>query len=524
MAIRRADVIIIGSGLAGLMAAEILSTEKNVIIITKSKLGKSNSKMAQGGIAAAVAKEDDWREHFLDTIVAGGYHNNEEITKMLVQKGPVMIDKLTKLGVKFDKDETGTFSLGKEGAHRRRRILHAGGDATGKEIIECLVERLKGHVTIYENEMAIDFIIDNKTCTGVYTQDADGIQNYYIAPHTILATGGAGQLYEVTSNCSDVTGDGMAMAYRAGVELIDMEFVQFHPTMIVKNNQAVGLVSEAVRGEGARLILKNGKFLMDGIHELKDLAPRDVVSREIHLALQQGKQLFLDISTIPSFEKRFPSITSICNKAGVDIKTGKIPVAPGAHFIMGGVAVNEKGETSLKGLYAAGEVSQTGVHGANRLASNSLLEAVVFANEVATNIMKQPAKVITDVPSVKLLTTNVSLPTIEEIKAVMTKFVGIVRTKSNLLYAKKWFEQFQSIIRENRYYHMSNSEKIICNLLTIGYCITISALHRTESRGGHFRTDYPIVDRKWFQKKLACSIDYPKPLIKKELKKITMTV
>ncbi|WP_096201442.1 L-aspartate oxidase [Bacillus sp. FJAT-45350] len=507
MTVRKADVVIIGSGLAGLMAAEILSVEKNVIIITKSKIQHSNSMMAQGGIAAAFDEDDDWRDHFFDTIVAGGYHNDEEMTKKLVQKGPEMINKLIELGVQFDRDDDGNYSLGKEGAHGRRRILHAGGDATGKELVQRLINRVEKKVTIYEDEMALDLLVQNNKCIGVTTKTLSGDMIQTIAPHTILATGGVGQLYKVTSNCQSLTGDGMAMAYRAGAELVDMEFVQFHPTMLVKNNKGYGLISEAVRGEGARLVTNLGHYIMENVHELKDLAPRDVVAREIHrVNTEEDELLYLDISTIKDFEKRFPSITKICKQAGVQLEEGRIPVAPGAHFIMGGVSTNERGATSINGLYAIGEVSKTGVHGANRLASNSLLEAIVFANELAQEIIKNPkqAEDLMKIPT--LLEKRFDLPTKEEIQDIMTKYVGIVRNDKGLEKAKKWFENYLDFIYKNGNYDLSIEQKTICNLMTIGYLITSSALMRNESRGGHYREDKPLSNEQWLQYNVFCSI------------------
>lgn len=524
MEVRHADVIVIGSGIAGLMVAELLSLNKNVMIITKSKFEHSNSIIAQGGIAAAVSQDDHWQDHLLDTIVAGSYHNHYRLTKLLVQKGPLMIEKLTELGVRFDREEDGNFSLGQEGAHGKRRILHSGGDATGLEIVTRLIERIKNKVTIFENEMAYELLMDNGECIGVSTLNKSGRISLNIAPYTILATGGAGQLYEVTSNCEQVTGDGMALAYRVGARLVDLEFIQFHPTMLVKNNSGIGLVSEAVRGEGARLVTANGNYLMEGKHPLKDLAPRDVVAREIYHSINQGEQIFLDISQIKNFNQRFPTIASLCEKGGIEWQKGLIPVAPGAHFCMGGIETNQFGQTSIEGLYAVGEVARTGVHGANRLASNSLLEGLVFAHEVAQFIGQSHRFFDLKDINIKYEEKNLSkqLPAKKEIQKIMTKLVGIVRTKAGLEEAIDWFDQYKSLLENHSTYMLSKEEKTICNMLTVGRLIATSALIRTESRGGHFREDFPIEQDGWRTKKICCSIHQQQPYVVEEEGKVAL--
>ncbi|MGO4887424.1 L-aspartate oxidase [Anaerobacillus sp. MEB173] len=507
---RQADIIIIGSGLAGLMVAEMLSPHKNVIVITKSSMKHSNSMMAQGGIAAAVDRDDNWSDHFFDTVVAGGFHNVEEVTKKLVKKGPILIDKLIELGVPFDKNEHGDFALGQEGAHGRRRILHSGGDATGKALVECLLKRVLKKVSIIEYEMAIDLILDdNGNCIGVNTRNTEGISFCNYANHTILATGGVGQLYPITSNDESVNGDGMAMAYRSGAELTDLEFIQFHPTMLAKDGMAYGLVSEAVRGEGAKLITGTGQRLMDDVHELKELAPRDIVAREIHRALERNEQLFLDITSIQDFETHFPTITSLCKSSSVDLVKGLIPIAPGAHFIMGGVCTDQYGQTTVPRLYAVGEVAHTGVHGANRLASNSLLEAIVFANEVAQNIMsKLDRPLFKKAIKVQKHRLNFELPTIEEIQHMMMTNVGIIRSQESLEKAVDWFSRYKDIVDHNHLLELKIEEKIICNMLTIGYLIATSALLRTESRGGHYRSDYPVTKPdQWYKKQIIRSLN-----------------
>ncbi|MDE5415010.1 L-aspartate oxidase [Alkalihalobacterium chitinilyticum] len=517
MKVFTSDVIIIGSGIAGLMAAELLSFDKNVILITKSDVVSSNSIMAQGGIAAVVDKEDDWRDHFLDTIRAGCYYNCEDVTELLVRQGAKMIEKLKEIGVQFDKGKDGKYLLGQEGAHLKRRILHAGGDATGKELITKLISRVKQNVTIHDHMDAIDLIIENGRCNGVICIDEDQHYVQYFAPHVVLATGGAGQLYSVTSNDMSITGDGMALAYRAGARLADMEFVQFHPTMLVKNGKGAGLVSEAVRGEGGRLITEGGNLLMEGKHELGDLAPRDVVAREIYEKAANHQKVYLDIRPIKDFKQKFPSVTSLCTKAGIKLEEGLIPIAPGAHFVMGGVETTSFGKTTVEGLYAVGEVANTGVHGANRLASNSLLEGVVFANELARAIIHSDESIMkTNIKPIAIMDKKYPqpLPTQAEVQAVMSKYVGIVRTKDNLVKALKWFEKYQEFIQSNRRYILSGEQHTVRNMLTVGYLMTASALCRKESRGSHFRLDYPLASNRWLNQTVCCSISKQQPYVR----------
>ncbi|NSL50156.1 L-aspartate oxidase [Calidifontibacillus erzurumensis] len=501
-----ADVVIIGSGIAALVVAERLSRKKNVIIITKSKKEDNNSNRAQGGVAAAISKSDHWLNHFEDTMIAGNYHNDEDAVQLLVEKGAHYLNKMIEDGMEFDKDANGNLLLGQEGAHGRRRILHAGGDATGQALVRFMLNRLQNqaNVKLIEDVLAVDFLIQNNCCYGVKVKTKAGAVQPLYAADTILAAGGCGGLFEFTSNDPTVTGDGIAMAYRAGANLVDLEFVQFHPTLLYVNGGVKGLVSEAVRGEGAVLITQDGRRLMQGIHPQEDLAPRDIVAREIHRAVLNGEQIFLDISMIKNFAKRFPTITEMCRQSGIDLNAGKIPVVPGAHFQMGGVQVNLKGQTSIDHLYAIGEVACTGVHGANRLASNSLLEGIVFANELADYLLQQKHE--TEIPILEPVDRKLdilSLPTKEEIQAVMMKYVGIIRNGKGLQHAKSWFEQYLlpdigAFLPE----HLTNEQIEIYNMVQAGWLITTSALEREESRGGHFRIDFPEEKAEWTKKKI----------------------
>ncbi len=490
----KADVIIIGGGIAGLVIAELLSHKKNVILISKENIENSNSFLAQGGIAASIDKNDNWEKHFYDTITAGNKHNNEKTTMELVKNAPKAIEQLINLGVSFDRDEDNNFQLGREGGHNKRRIIHAGGDSTGKKITECLIAAIGNVITVHSHVMVYDLLINEGNCVGVIAKNINNENIIYEAQHTILATGGIGKLYSVTSNDPSITGDGIAMAYRAGAELVDLEFVQFHPTMLVTENNPSVLISEAVRGEGARLINQNGKYIMEDIHPLADLAPRDIVARQVHYALQRGEKVFLDISMINNFRNRFPSISRLCDENEIDINKKILPVSPGAHFIMGGVKTNINGETSLPGLYAVGEVSCSGVHGANRLASNSLLEGLIFAEKLAVFILEQP-EIQTSIKLSPTKRLNTILPEINEIQNIMSKHVGIIRSNNNLIYAKNWFEQYQDLIKTDKIFlDVTMSEKTKLNMITAGWLITTSALMRTESRGSHYRKDYPKND------------------------------
>ncbi len=501
MKVKKADVVIIGSGLAGLMTADYLCNKKNVMLITKSKLNHSNSWLAQGGIAAAVTKEDHWQDHFHDTIVAGNFHNRKETTEILVKHGARMIKHLIDIGVNFDKDANNQYSLGMEGAHGKRRILHAGGDATGKALVEAIMAKVLPNISVFENEMAYDLSIENGICRGVYTKDAEDNLWFIEAEHVILATGGTGQLYLATSNCLEATGDGIAMAYRAGAAIADMEFIQFHPTLLDTKDASSGLISEAVRGEGAKLVTEAGAYLMKGKHPLEDLAPRDVVAREIFHSRIKNQEVFLDISKVANFQVRFPSIYQMCKDKNPEfLEKGLLPVKPGAHFIMGGIKVDDVGRTTIQNVYAVGECAYTGVHGANRLASNSLLEAVVFAERVSSTVLNAQTAAVSKHTSLALPSQDQQiLPTKEEIQTVMDRFVGIVRDQQGLETAVNWFKQYEHILTNHNHLHLSIEEKIICNMLTVGLLIANACLIRNESRGSHYRSDFPLTnDSQWF--------------------------
>lgn len=480
----KADVVIIGSGVAALMAAEVICQSKNVILFTKGKVLDSNSMLAQGGIAAVISQKDSWELHQQDTLEAGRFINNKIAVEELVKNGTKSIEDLVSFGMKFDCDKNGEYQLGREGAHRINRILHAGGDATGKHLVETLYNRVKNKINIIENEMAIDLIIQDGICKGVYSLNEAGELNSYYSTATLLATGGIGAMYKYSSNNYSITGDGIAMAYRAGCEMKDLEFVQFHPTMLYVNGECKGLVSEAVRGEGALLVTKSGRRIMKDIHPFEDLAPRDVVSRAIYNEMQNGEEIFLSIEMIDKFEERFPTITANLIKNGIDLNKGLIPIVPGAHFHMGGVKTTTYGETNRKGLFAVGEVACTGVHGANRLASNSLLEGIVFGNKVAHFIANLPNETSTNNTSKYIIPRFKHLPPKDDIREIMMKYVGIVRNEEKLNRAIDYFTYYLNSNEEERPMTMEELERY--NMLTTGKLIARAALNRKESIGSHF--------------------------------------
>jgi L-aspartate oxidase len=502
------EVIIVGSGIAALTTAYYLHEHKNVIIFTKRKKEESNSWLAQGGVAAAISAEDHWQCHFHDTIAAGCCHNDEKMVELLVREGPKRIREWIEARLRFDTKEDGSLHFGREGGHGKRRILHAGGDQSGRTIVSFLFEKLAGRVPIIEDEYVMELLVEQGRCIGIKTKNRSGQIAFHYASAVVLAAGGCAGIYAFSSNSKTVTGDGVALAYRAGAKIADMEFIQFHPTMLLADGKAVGLISEAVRGEGAVLVTEDGRKVMESVHPLRDLAPRDIVARAIYTEIQRGHRVYLDVSMIAHFRERFPTIAKLCQSYGIDIDKGRIPIVPGAHFLMGGIHVNDRGQTSIEGLYAVGEVACTGVHGANRLASNSLLEGMVFGERAAKAIQNETASftpfrqkghhALAD----EKRDAN-GLPDISEIQTIMSTYVGIVRDEQGLQYAKKWFEQFPlSYFANSSLDHFSIHEIAIIHMLLTGWLVTTSALQRTESRGGHYRSDYPFERKQWERRRI----------------------
>ncbi len=488
------DAIVVGAGIAGLMAALKLAPLR-VTVLCKTRLGKgAATDWAQGGIAAAIGRDDSPGLHALDTRNAGAGINESSMVDILTRDAPARIDELLALGAAFDRDPSGELALGREAAHQRRRIVKAGGDATGHEILKTLIEAVQAHpsIEIVENAIADDAILEGDRVRGIYARShADGARLELRARAVVLATGGIGRLYRYTTNPVQATGDGIAIAARAGALLADMEFVQFHPTALAIGRDPMPLVTEAVRGEGAILVNDLGERFMLGLHPDAELAPRDVVARAIFEQLQRGRTVGLDARAAigDAFPRAFPTVFGFCESAGIDPRTRTIPVAPAAHYHMGGIAVDEWGRTSLAGLWACGEVSATGVHGANRLASNSLLEALVYGSRVADDVRNATA------PPDRIATAPYRAPAganggeaqaIADLRNVMYANVGLVRDERGLLEALARIDALEIAFAD------TGGE--LRNLLVVARLIAEAALARRESRGSHYRRDYPDAD------------------------------
>jgi len=503
---QQTDCLIIGGGVAGLFTAwHAARTGAKVIMITKHELTESNSQKAQGGIAAALAADDSPQLHFQDTLTAGAGLCDEEAVQILVNEGREQVKLLLKLGVEFDHDQNG-LSMTREGCHSRRRVLHAHGDATGAEIVRALHQQVRAdrNIEILESRYAVDLLVEDQCCYGALVlNQVTGQYEVFRSRAVVLATGGAGQLYRHTTNPGVATADGIALAYRAGAEIMDAEFIQFHPTALALANAPSFLISEAVRGEGGLLLDHKGRRFMPEYHELAELAPRDVVARAIHREMVNAAsdQVYLDLSPIGrhKIEKRFPNITATCAHYGLDIAEQPIPVAPAAHYMMGGVKINLLGETSIERLYCCGEASCSGVHGANRLASNSLLEGLVFgariARQIAASGQLPPGQTIHwHQEHLPVLAFADGLELRVKIQQVMSDQVGLTRTAAGLTAAADFFAD-QSRIK--RYAAVHTSQMEVFNMLEAGSLICSAATMRTESRGGHFRLDYPEPVLSW---------------------------
>lgn len=510
------SAVVIGSGIAGLYSALKLEQQLNlpdgILLITKSELGESNSYYAQGGMVAVLKsnKNDSVSSHVADTIKAGAGLSELNTIKFISENSDKVVKDLLTFGVEFDRDENGNFTLTKEAAHSVNRILHSGGDATGREMEIALCHTLQNHknIKVYENSLAVDLLVENNTCDGVVIFHEKNSEYETVYCKTlILATGGLGQLYKYTTNPVVATGDGFALAYNVGAELQDMEFVQFHPTALAfddKKNHNRFLISEAVRGEGAKLCNKDRVQFMYKYDERKELAPRDIVARSIFQEMKATNttNVYLDTSDIPRDKliKRFPTIANKCLDNGIDITKDLIPVAPAAHYFMGGVKTNLKGETSIKGLYAIGEVSSTGLHGGNRLASNSLLECVVCAYEVAEFLRNSDLSF--DIPKngkFDKIISKYEIPNVEnkidvqnlksKLKDLMWNNVGIYRNEKSLNDAINGLNELEKEFPKQDKY-LSKEEYEFKNMLISARLIVKSAIRRKESRGAHYRTDY----------------------------------
>lgn len=503
---QEAEYLIIGGGIAGLFTAwDAAKTGARVTLLTKRTVAESNTDRAQGGIAAALGQHDSPELHMQDTLVAGAGLCDEDAVRILVHEGPDRVRELIQMGATFDR--TGEeLCFTREGCHSQHRILHAQGDATGAEILRALSEKVRSldGVQILENQYVVDLLVENNICYGALALDQlTGQFQIFRGRVVVLATGGSGRLYNYTTNPEVATADGIALAYRAGAEVMDMEFIQFHPTSLVLPEAPRFLISEAVRGEGAILRNARGERFMPQYHGMAELAPRDIVSRAIlsEMAKTGADSVFLDLTHLEpeKIKERFPTITLTCAKYGVDITQEFIPVAPAAHYMMGGVKTDLWGETSIKRLFSCGECSCMAVHGANRLASNSLLDGLVWGGRIvrrATQVLEERLPGCPEFYSHHLQVT----PDFDykdfrrKLQQIMGEKVGPLRTAQRLAEALAFFERW-SFLANHEVKETSLME--IRNMLEVGALITESAMMRTESRGGHFRLDYPETIERW---------------------------
>lgn len=509
------DYIVVGSGLAGLYAAYKASMKGSVAVITKSFIRESNSYNAQGGIAAVTSEDDNPEIHKSDTLIAGRGLCEESSVDILVNEGPDRIQEIIADDMKFDM-ENGSLALGLEGGHHKRRILHAGGDSTGRWITEFVISKAqsKSNIKIFENTLLLDLLVKDGVCYGVrcwsenpqLQSQSNGSEVLIYANNVLLSSGGASAIYARTTNPLTTIGDGVAIAYKAGCRVADMEFIQFHPSGLYrKESSQAFLISEAVRGEKAYLLNKDGKRFMVPIHELAELAPRDIVARSIfkQMIIDNRPYVILSLKHLDKemILKRFPAINAKCKEYGYDL-TQEIPVAPAAHYSVGGVLSNNNGRTDIKRLYVCGEVAATGIMGANRLASNSLIECLVFANRAIEDSVKEGS--VEQFPSFEPLyvkdENNGELYTTlkEKVSNIMNTYAGIIRSEEGL---KEGLEQISVLEREisdaaqhnpNEYY-IEASKRLLC----IARLIMTPALQRKESRGGHYREDYPCTDESY---------------------------
>ncbi len=506
------DTTIIGSGISGLYTAlklNELNPESKILLITKDKFGESNSYYAQGGMVAVLHsnKNDSVECHVKDTLVAGAGLSEKDSVEFISENSDSVVKDLLKFGVNFDRDENGNFTLTKEAAHSVRRILHSGGDATGREMEKALMHAVKKvpDIEIKENTAIVDLVVKDNICEGVVTFDNSKYEQI-ISDVTILASGGIGQLYKYTTNPQCATGDGFSICYRAGAVLRDMEFVQFHPTALAIDDPEHHnrfLISEAVRGEGAKLCLKDGTEYMIKYDPRKELAPRDIVARANYTEMQKNKidNVYLNATVIGKEKllKRFPTINQKCASYGIDITHDYTPVAPAAHYFMGGVKTNFNGETSIKNLYAVGEVSSTGLHGANRLASNSILECVVCAYETAQHLnnkdyTKSETVEMYEPANVQKTEEKVLQSFKQRLKDTMWNNVGIFRDEKSLTMALNDVCEIEKEFNKPDIC-ASIEEYELRNMITVAKLIIQSALNRKESRGAHYRTDYLQTDK-----------------------------
>ncbi len=504
------DVLILGGGLAGLRAALAVDPSLLVTVITKDDLRESSSSYAQGGIAGVVDPEDRFADHAADTVAAGGGLCDAAVVDSVVREAPGRIDELISWGTRFDLRE-GSLELGREGGHSRSRIVHALGDATGREVMRAVIEQTKklDNLEVWPDTFTIDLVTHEGACRGALVWNRDHGKTLVWARRTILATGGAGQLYRETTNPQVASGDGMAVAWRAGASLRDMEVMQFHPTVLYIAGGGRSLITEAVRGAGGRLIDREGRRFMPDFDPRGELAPRDVVSRAISEVMQRTKHsnVYLDLSHLDAAEvrRRFPGMARLCAEFGLDLTRDRIPVRPGAHYMIGGVEVDEHGRTAVEGLYAAGEVTSSGLHGANRLASNSLLEGLVYgarAGEAASrDVLAMPDRDDLRVPRLANPRQDASGEPLDlddirnSLKALMWRQVGVERSGDSLAEALGTVEGWCRYVLPRQFGDPGGWQ--LQNMLEVARLMIRGALERKETRGVHTRRDFPESATQW---------------------------
>jgi L-aspartate oxidase len=510
------DVLVIGAGIAGLRAALEVPADLQVLVVTKDSIQQSNSAYAQGGIAGVLSPEDRFENHIEDTLKAGAGLCDRPIVELVVREAPEQIAELIRLGTHFDL-ENGQIALTREGGHSHRRIVHALGDATGFEVMRAIIERARQtqNVTLWDDTFTLDLLTHEGRCVGALVARPGGDKLLVWAKQTILASGGCGMVYRETTNPPVATGDGMAAACRAGAELRDMEFMQFHPTVLYVAGSGRFLISEAVRGEGAYLRDKNGVRFMPAEDPRAELAPRDVVAQAIVRCMErtQHPNVYLDLSHLDPerVHQRFPGIAKVCRSFGLDITKDRIPVRPGAHYMIGGVTVDEHGRTTLPGLWAAGEVTSSGLHGANRLASNSLLEGLVFGTACGRGASAE-ASAMPDAFTALPVRSDFEPETASDLdvaditaslRSLMVRKMGIVRDRTGLLDAERDVAFWCRYVLAREFDSRAGWE--LQNLLTVARLMIAGALQREESRGVHFRSDFPKRDDEHWQRHLAWS-------------------
>jgi L-aspartate oxidase len=514
-----ADVLVIGGGIAGLRAALGAPRGQQVVVVTKDKIQQSNSSYAQGGIAGVLSPEDRFENHIEDTLTAGAGLCDRAVVEMVVREAPQQINDLIRYGTHFD-EEDGHLALTREGGHSHRRIVHALGDSTGFEVMRAIIAQAHkaANVTLWDRTFTIDLLTHEGRCVGALVQRPRIGKLLIWAKQTVLASGGAGMVYRETTNPPVATGDGMAAAYRAGAQLRDMEFMQFHPTVLYVAGSSRYLISEAVRGEGAYLRDKNGVRFMLTDDARAELAPRDVVAQAIVRCMErtQHPNVYLDLSHLDpeKVRHRFPGIDKMCHEFGLDITRDPIPVRPGAHYMMGGVAVDGHGRTTLPGLWAAGEVTSSGLHGANRLASNSLLEGLVFGTECGRGAAALAAT-LPDTFAVPPIQAKFSpdnagpldvADLTNSLRSLMVRNMGIVRDKAGLEEAERTVAFWCRYVLRREFNNRAGWE--LQNLLTVARLMIWSALQRTESRGVHYRADYPRRDDAHWLRHVECPAQF----------------